>query len=158
MARYLLVGLGGFLGAISRYWLGAYVGERLGVRFPYGTFIINMSGCLLIGIVMTILDQRTHWSPAWRYLVPIGFIGAYTTFSTFELETLRSVQEGALMTAALNVVLSVVLGFAAVWLGITATNAVLNVRPATSEVSEQHSTELARSAAAGQDLVVEPEA
>ncbi len=157
MARYLLVGLGGFLGAISRYWLGAYVGERLGVRFPYGTFIINMSGCLLIGIVMTVLDQRAHWSPAWRYLVPIGFIGAYTTFSTFEFETLRGVQEGALMTAALNVVLSVVLGFAAVWLGIAATKAVLNVRPATSEVGKQHSAELARSAAAGQDFAAEPE-
>ncbi len=157
MARYLLVGLGGFLGAVSRYWLGAYVGERLGTRFPFGTFIINMSGCFLIGIVITVLDQRTHWSPAWRYLVPIGFIGAYTTFSTFELETLRSVQEGAIMTAALNVVLSVVLGFAAVWLGITATNAVLKVRPAMSAVSEKPPAELARSAVVGQDLAVEPE-
>jgi CrcB protein len=127
VARYLLVGLGGFLGAIARYGLGAYIGGRWGARFPYGTFVINITGCFLIGIIVTVLDQRTHWAPGWRYLVPIGFIGAYTTFSTFEFETLRSVQEGAFTTAMLNVVLSVVVGFAAVWLGSTAANAAMGL-------------------------------
>ncbi len=129
MNRFLLVGLGGFFGSIARYWVGAYVGGKLGVRFPYGTFVVNMSGCLLIGAVIAVLDQRTNWSPSLRYLVPIGFIGAYTTFSAFEFETLRSVQQGAFATAFLNVVLSVVLGFTAVWLGMTAANAVLKVSP-----------------------------
>jgi CrcB protein len=145
LARYLLVGLGGFLGAVSRYGLSAYIGNRWDARFPYGTFVINMSGCFLIGIIVTVLEQRTHLSPGWRYLLPIGFIGAYTTFSTFEFETLRSVQDGAFMTAALNVVLSVVVGFAAVWLGMTAANAALNlghVRVTSESSRAEHVTSL----------------
>lgn len=135
LSRYLLVGLGGFLGAVARYWMGAYVGTRFGARFPYGTFVINMSGCFLIGLIITVLDERTHLSAGWRYLVPIGFIGAYTTFSTFEFETMRSVQEGAFATAVLNVVLSVVIGFAAVWLGMTVASTALNFGRARSSVT-----------------------
>lgn len=138
LARYFLIGFGGFLGALARYWVGSLISSRLGGRFPYGTFLINMTGCFLIGVAVTLLDQRTHWSSGWRYLVPIGFIGAYTTFSTFELETLSSVQEGALMTAALNVVLSVVIGFAAVWLGIASMRAVLGTAKAGSVPQASH--------------------
>ena len=111
-----MVGLGGFLGAIARYTLGTYIGSRYGVRFPYGTFVINMSGCFLIGLILTLLT-RTTASQYWRYLIPIGFIGAYTTFSTFEYETLRAVQDGQVATGLLNVALSVIVGFAAVWAG-----------------------------------------
>jgi CrcB protein len=158
LARYVLVGLGGFLGAVARYWLGAYVGSRFGSRFPYGTFVINMSGCFLIGIVITVLDQRTHWSAGWRYLVPIGFIGAYTTFSTFEFETLRSVQDGAFRTAALNVVLSVAIGLAAVWLGMTAANAVLNVGRAESSIpAPENVTAFAPRELGAQEFLTEPE-
>jgi fluoride exporter len=70
--------------------LGSYVGSRYGARFPYGTFVINMSGSFPIGVILTLLS-RTTASPYWRYLIPIGFIGAYSTFSTFEYETLRAV-------------------------------------------------------------------
>jgi CrcB protein len=97
--------------------LGNYIGSRFGLRFPYGTFVINMTGCFLIGLLMPLL-ARTTASPYWRYFLPIGFIGAYTTFSTFEYETLRAVQDGQLMTGLLNVALSVVVGFTAVWLGM----------------------------------------
>jgi len=120
MTKYLMVGIGGFLGAIARLWVNRFVASRLGVLFPYGTFVINMSGCFLIGFVITILDEHSHWSANWHYLIPIGFIGAYTTFSTFEFETLRSVQEGQFAIALLNIALSVTLGFAAVWLGFIA--------------------------------------
>lgn len=120
MGKYLMVGTGGFLGAIARFWLGGYVSTKLGTRFPYGTFIINCSGSFLIGFIITILAEKTHWSPNWRYLIPIGFIGAYTTFSTFEYETFRVIQDGELFIAFLNVALSVIVGFSAVWLGVIA--------------------------------------
>ncbi len=116
MLKYFMIGVGGCAGAIARYVLGSYIGSRLGVRFPYGTFVINISGSFLIGFILVLL-ARTTASQYWRYLIPIGFIGAYTTFSTFEYETLRAIQEGQPMTGLWNVVLSVVIGFIAVWAG-----------------------------------------
>ncbi len=124
MNKYLVVGIGGFLGAIARFWVGGYISERMGTRFPYGTFVINITGSFLIGLTVTLLAERVHWNANWRYLIPIGFIGAYTTFSTFELETLQSTREGALLMAFLNVALSVVLGFIAVWLGVVTGQAI----------------------------------
>ncbi len=120
MTKYWMVGLGGFLGSIARFWLGSYITYRMGARFPYGTFVINISGSFLIGLIVTLLAERAHWSPNLLYLIPIGFIGAYTTFSTFELEAFRSVHNGDLLLAFLNVILSVTVGFAAVWLGVIA--------------------------------------
>ena len=117
LLKYAAIGVGGFAGAVARYLLGNYIGSRYGVRFPYGTFVINMSGSFLIGLVLTLLG-RTTASVYWRYLIPIGFIGAYTTFSTFEYETLRAVQDGQVATGVWNVVLSNVLGFALVWAGV----------------------------------------
>ena len=117
--RYLWVGLGGALGSIARYVVGLVVYERMGTRFPYGTFVINISGCFVIGLVLTMLDDRLGLSPAWREALAIGFVGAFTTFSTFEYETLRAVQHGQAATALTYVVSSVVLGFAAVWAGAT---------------------------------------
>ena len=116
MLKYVMIGVGGFAGAIARYLLGNYIGSRLGFRFPYGTLVINVSGSFLVGLSMA-LFARTTASLYWRYLIPIGFIGAYTTFSTFEYETLRAIQDGQLATGLLNVAVSVITGFAAVWLG-----------------------------------------
>jgi fluoride exporter len=118
LLKYLIIAAGGAAGAIARYVVGNYIGSRYGFRFPYGTFVINMSGCFLIGLSMA-LFARTTAGIYWRYLVPIGFIGAYTTFSTFEFETLRAIQDGQLATGLMNVAMSVVTGFVAVWLGDT---------------------------------------
>ncbi|HYL93372.1 MAG TPA: fluoride efflux transporter CrcB [Alphaproteobacteria bacterium] len=116
--KYLVVGLGGFLGSVARFWLAGHVYARMGTRFPFGTLVVNCSGCFAVGLVMTILTQRTHIDPHWRYLVPIGFIGGYTTFSSFEYETMLAFQAGEFMAGAGNVVLSVVVGFICVWLGM----------------------------------------
>jgi fluoride exporter len=118
LGKYLMVGIGGFLGAIARFWVDGFVHRKMGTRFPYGTFIINISGSFLLGFIVTVLTERTHLNPNWRYLIPIGFIGAYTTFSTFEWETLGAIRDGQLWIAGLNVILSVVVGFIAVWLGV----------------------------------------
>jgi CrcB protein len=117
VGKFFIVGIGGFVGSVLRFWLGAYIGQRMGTRFPYGTFLINVTGSFLIGFVMTVLSEKANLSPNWRYLIPIGFIGGYTTFSTFEYETLRAVQDGQFTTGMLNIVLSVVVGFVMVWTG-----------------------------------------
>jgi CrcB protein len=122
--KYVMIALGGSAGAIARYLLGSYVGNRMGSRFPFGTFVINISGCFVIGFVMTLLAERTHVSRNWIYLVPIGFIGAYTTFSTFEFETFRLIQDGQAIAALVNVSLSVVVGFVMLWLGVVAGRAL----------------------------------
>jgi CrcB protein len=115
-----MIALGGALGAIARYQLTSIVQGRMPADFPWGTFIVNISGCLVMGVATTLLtDRLVH--PNWRYLIPIGFIGAYTTFSTFEMETFRAILDGAWLAGGLNVVGSVLAGYVALWLGVTLT-------------------------------------
>ena len=96
MTKYLMVAIGGALGSVLRFWVGTYVSNRLNTRFLAGTFVVNMTACFLIGFVVTVLAEKSSWNPNWRYLIPIGFIGGYSTFSTFEYETFRVFQEGEL--------------------------------------------------------------
>lgn len=110
----LLVGLGGFLGAISRYLVGTAVAARWGTSWPYGTFIINITGCFAIAFFLTLTTERLVLHEGWRFFFPTGFVGAYTTFSTFEYETMRLVQDGAWKRALSYVMLSVLVGFLAV--------------------------------------------
>ncbi|MFY9729307.1 MAG: fluoride efflux transporter CrcB [Candidatus Acidiferrales bacterium] len=118
MTKYLMVAIGGALGSILRFWVGTYISNRIATRFLAGTFVVNMTACFLIGFVITVLGEKSSWNPNWRYLIPIGFIGGYSTFSTFEYETFRVFQEGDFLIAGLNVVLSVVVGFVSVWVGV----------------------------------------
>jgi CrcB protein len=115
--KYLLVGMGGFAGAVARYGVGTFVTQRMGLRFPFGTFLVNVSGCFLIGFFMHLLAERGVLDLHWLYIVVIGFIGAYTTFSTFEYETMRELQDGQIGIGLLYVGSSVLLGFFMVWLG-----------------------------------------
>ncbi|MGC1783343.1 MAG: fluoride efflux transporter CrcB [Acidobacteriaceae bacterium] len=118
MQKYLFIAIGGSLGAIARYWVGSTVVDRMGTKFPYGTLVINITACLIIGFSMVFLGRRTELNPAWRFLIPVGFIGAYSTFSTFEWETFATLQTGAFFLAALYVALSFFLGLIAVWCGV----------------------------------------
>jgi len=115
--KYLLIALGGSLGSIARFWVGSVVSGRLGTRFPYGTLVINITACTIIGFSLEYLGHHIELTPAWRYLVPVGFVGAYSTFSTFEWELFSNVQIGSLVVAALYVTVSVIFGFVAVWAG-----------------------------------------
>jgi CrcB protein len=118
MTKYWMVAIGGACGSVLRFWVGSYVSNRTGARFPAGTFLVNITASFLIGFLVTILAAKVSWSPQWRYLILIGFIGGYSTFSTFEFETFRIFQEGEFLIAGLNVLLSVVVGFFSVWLGV----------------------------------------
>jgi CrcB protein len=118
LQKYLLIAVGGALGSIARYWVGSTVAGRLGTKFPYGTFVINLTACVIIGFSLTFLARRTALNPAWRFLVPIGFIGAYSTFSTYEWETLSLLRGGAFLEASLYALGSLVLGLVATWAGV----------------------------------------
>jgi CrcB protein len=117
LQKYLLIAVGGALGSIARFWVGSTIAGRMGSKFPYGTFVINITACVIIGFTLTYLGKRADLSPAWRFLVPVGFIGAYSTFSTFEWETLSTMRSGAFFLAALYAVGSLILGLAATWCG-----------------------------------------
>ncbi len=113
-----IVGAGGFAGAVARYLLGGWVQERFGPSFPYGTFFINITGSFVLGLFAT-LSMRYAWDEQWRLLIAIGFVGAYTTFSTFEYETIQLIAEGGrYRAAAVNLMGSVIVGFIAAYLGV----------------------------------------
>ncbi|MFZ0305581.1 MAG: fluoride efflux transporter CrcB [Terracidiphilus sp.] len=124
MQRYFFIAVGGALGSIARYWLGSTISGRLGTKFPYGTFVINMSACVIIGFVLTFLGKRADLNPAWRFLIPVGFVGAYSTFSTYEWETLSTLRTGAFALAALYALISLFVGLAAVWCGSMVAEAI----------------------------------
>jgi len=117
LQKYLLIAIGGALGSIVRFWVGSTIAGRMGVRFPYGTLIVNLTACLIIGFTLTYMGKRADLDPAWRFLVPVGFIGAYSTFSTYEWETLSTLRSGAFVLGALYAGGSLILGLVAVWAG-----------------------------------------
>ena len=114
----MAIALGGALGALARYGVGSAVSARLGTRFYYGTLVVNITACVIIGLALTWLSRREGLPEFWRYLIPVGFIGAYSTFSTFEFETFSFLENGAFLLAGLYVVLSIVAGLAATWVGV----------------------------------------
>lgn len=116
LAKSALVFAGAGVGGVCRFWLGLWVQSRASQAFPWGTFLINVSGSFAIGIALGLL-LRLELSPTWRLLLVVGFLGGYTTFSTFSHETLDLIREGAWSYALLNAVGSVILGVAGAWIG-----------------------------------------
>ena len=118
---YLLVGLGGFLGANARYVTARWVGTLIDARFPLGTFLINVSGSFLLGVLGALLAERfVPHGDNLRLALGVGFLGAFTTFSTFEYETNALLEDGLWVTALANVFLSLFLGLVAVRAGLVA--------------------------------------
>ena len=115
--KYLLILIGGGAGSLARYLASSAIMGRYGGRFPFGTLVINVTGSFVIGVLMTIISERTQINPKWRPLLVIGFLGGYTTFSSFEWETFWAMRHGSPLVGWLNLVGSVTLGYAAVWLG-----------------------------------------
>lgn len=118
MLQYLLIGLGGFIGANTRYILQQWAAGQWGADFPYGTMIINVSGSFIIGFFLTLATERLTISPELRLFVATGFLGGYTTFSSFSYETLRLVELSGWGAALLNFTGNTGLGLAAAVLGM----------------------------------------
>lgn len=113
----MMVLVGGGAGALMRYIVGSAVMTRYAGRFPLGTFIINVSGSFLIGLLMTLFAERLNVSVNWRLLLVTGVLGGYTTFSSFEYEALSTARSGSAAMGLVYVLSSVGCGYIAVWLG-----------------------------------------
>lgn len=118
MIQLLAIAIAGAIGALMRFWMSGWVYGLFGRDFPYGTLAVNVAGSLLMGVSFVLLVERLGSAPEWRALVMIGFLGAFTTFSTFSLETVQLLEGGAVGRAMINVLSSVAFCLVATWLGI----------------------------------------
>lgn len=131
--KYSAVAVGGAIGAMLRFFLGTVLVSRSLTPFPLATFVINVTGSFIIGFFLTVATEKLRIDPYIRLMVAVGFVGAYTTFSTFEYETARLIEDKEYFYAFLNVTLSFILGFAAVWGGIVTARKLIGVPPASDK-------------------------
>ncbi len=115
----LLVALGGALGSIARYLVGGWIADWMGTTFPYGTFAINLTASFIIGFFLAFAQDRAGLSPYWRLFIAVGFVGGYSTFSTYEYESIRLLQDGEFLLGAVYLVGSMAAGAIAAIGGIT---------------------------------------
>jgi CrcB protein len=116
--KILLVGFGGFLGSIARYWVQGVTYRWTGAGFPYGTFVVNIIGCFFIGVVIVLSEERFLIDPEIRIFLAIGLLGGFTTFSSFSYETLALMSGAGYLAAFGNIAANVVIGLAATWTGM----------------------------------------
>ena len=119
MSKLLLIGLAGFIGTLSRYWMSGVVARRYGETFPMGTLAVNLLGCFLVGLLFYLLEERFLINQIARTAVLIGFLGGFTTFSSFGLQTFTLVQDGEFGLGVLNITASNFIGLLLVWAGYT---------------------------------------
>ena len=117
MQQALLIGLAGLAGTLLRYWLSGFVARQYGETFPWGTMAVNLVGCFLAGAVFYITEERFLVSPTLRTIILIGFLGGFTTFSSYGLQTFTLLRDGEFGLAAVNVAVSNVFGLLMVWTG-----------------------------------------
>ena len=120
MNQMIAIAGGGALGALLRFWMSSLVYSWLGRDFPYGTLAVNVLGSLIMGLCYVLLIERLSSEPEWRAFLMVGLLGAFTTFSTFSIETLNLIEAGDIIKAGMNMLLSVSLCLVAVWLGVIA--------------------------------------
>lgn len=118
MLNLFAIAGGGAVGALMRFWISNSIYTLYGRDFPYGTLVVNVLGSFLMGFMFILLNERFNIDPAWRAALLIGLLGAFTTFSTFSIETLNLFIAGETMRAAMNIMLSVIVCILATWLGI----------------------------------------
>jgi CrcB protein len=106
----LLVAIGGGIGSVTRYLVGGWFASRFGPAFPYGTLVINVTGSFIIGLFLAFAQERISLSPYWRLFFAVGFLGGYTTFSSFEYESVRLLQDGEMLLGTVYLIGSVVAG------------------------------------------------
>ena len=117
MTVYLAIALGGSLGAVSRYWVSSKTYLWVGTEFPYGTLMVNVSGSLVMGFLAIVLSEKIELPEEVKFALLVGFLGSYTTFSTFALDALQAIQNGALLKVALYILISVFGSLLGVWMG-----------------------------------------
>jgi CrcB protein len=118
MEKILLISVGAVLGANARYWFGLWAAQKWGAAFPWGTFLINLSGSLVLGFFMTLATQRLLIDPRWRLMLGVGFLGAYTTFSTYTYESLELISQGQWAAGLANLLGSALAGLFAAAVGV----------------------------------------
>ena len=118
MKALIFIAMGGAIGAVLRYGASLGVYSFMGRGFPYGTLFVNVTGSLLMGLLGVMMLERFNIGPEWRAAVLVGVLGSFTTFSTFSIETLNLLEQGDVMRAVTNIVLSVLVCLIAVWFGV----------------------------------------
>lgn len=118
MKALIFIAMGGAIGALLRYGASLSVYSFMGRGFPYGTLFVNVTGSLLMGLLSVMMLERFNIGPEWRAAVLVGVLGSFTTFSTFSIETLNLLEQGDVMRAVTNIVLSVLVCLVAVWFGV----------------------------------------
>ncbi len=118
LETFLIISLGALLGANLRYWLGGAIAQRWGTTFPLGTLVINLTGSLVLGFFTTLITERFLVDPRWRLFFAIGFLGSYTTFSTYTYESLNLLMNGSWLLGLLNLLGSSLLGILCAAVGV----------------------------------------
>lgn len=118
MGEIVAVGIGGFIGAIMRYIVSQWIKMNLGERFPFVSLVINVTGCFLVGIFLAIFSKRLQIPDITKTVIMVGFLGAFTTFSAFGIETINHLKAGKPMLAMNNILLNIIMSLGAIELGL----------------------------------------